>query len=386
MEASAAQTPPSISVTLALDPPTPKEGEALELSATAVLHASYPITFLDYWTIFNIHLAQAHKKLVGNFHCVDLDTNAPIRLQTIACIKRSAIRYELNHSDSQYFHTLYPELPYKFSGPCYIPSRELVPGHRYRLSIGEQEKIKWWRQGTKEEVLVSPDQELLEHPSEPSGKPIVLTNITPIEFTVPSDWKNIGASIAANVSSMLYAGARFWGSSTPPSITATLSLKASSLSGQIQAELFVTVVSHALCPITIWSYMTALNMKVHSQAFTVTHLDSDISVSTEKMFRTGKDCIVHPDDRYFHTLLPGQPFTLSKPITTPFLEELKFLPGLYRVAVKDSIKLSWWREGTREEIVPPPGQKPADEMYVASGEPIIVSNIEPVEFTVPVGR
>ena len=239
------------------------------------------------------------------------------------------------------------------------------------------------RQGTKEEVLELPGQELPKDKLKSAGGHIALTDITPVEFTVSSDWKNIGASVSTDISAMLYAGARSWGPLKPPSVTATLSLQTSSLSNGQGVELVITAVSHASCPITIWSYMTALNMKSNPNALILTHVDTNISVSTQEMFFTRKDWVVHPNDRYFHTLLPEQPFTFSKPIRAQFLKELEFLPGRYRVAVKDSIKLRWWKEETREEIVPPLGQKPADDMYVASGEPIVVTDIEPIEFTIP---
>ena len=378
------QTAPLISVTLNLDPPSITESEAMELSVTAVSHAPYPITILDYWTIFNVYLAQSLRRSSGNFHLHDIDTNTELTLQHIGCIKRGAIRYELDHSDSQYFHTLRPNTPYKFRGPCHVSHMELVPGHRYRLSVGEEEKVWWWRQGTKEEVLELPGRELPKDKLKPAGGPITLTDITPVEFMVPSDWKNIGASVSEDISAMLYAGARFWGPLKPPSTT--LSLHTSSLSNGQCVELVITAVSHASCPITIWSYMTALNMRSIPKALIITHVDTDISVSTQEMFFTRQGWVVHPNDRYFHTLLPEQPFTFSKPIRAQFLKELECLPGQYRVAVKDSTKLRWWKEGTREEIVPPPGQKPADDMYVASGEPIVLNDIQPIEFTIPVSH
>lgn len=68
------------------------------------------------------------------------------------------------------------------------------------------------------------------------------------------------------------------------------------------------------------------------------------------------------------------------------MKELEFLPGRYRSTIKDNIKLRWRKGGTREEIVQPLGQKPADEMYAASGKLIAVSDIEPIEFTIPFGH
>jgi hypothetical protein len=60
---------------------------------------------------------------------------------------------------------------------------ELVPGHRYRLSVGEKERVEWWKEGVKESILQSPGHELPEYPPEPSGDPIIMTKIAPLEFT-----------------------------------------------------------------------------------------------------------------------------------------------------------------------------------------------------------
>jgi len=104
---------------------------------------------------------------------------------------------------------------------------ELVPGHRYRLSAGEEEKVRWWKKGTKEDVLQRPGHELLESPSEPSGDPIMLGNIAPLEFKVPSAWRNIASSITSDIDTM--TGIMSWGTLTPPSVTATMSLGTSQI-------------------------------------------------------------------------------------------------------------------------------------------------------------
>ena len=384
------QTAPLISVTLSLDPPSITESEAMELSVTAVSHAPYPITILDYWTIFNVYLAQSLRRSSGNFHLHDIDTNMDLTLQHIGCIKRGAIRYELGHSDSQYFHTLHPNTPYKFRGPCHVSHMELIPGHRYRLSVGEEEKVWWWRQGTKEDVLQSPGHEPLEYPPESSGSPIIMRNIAPVEFTVPSDWKNIAASVGSDVSGMVGAMSR--GTSTPPTITATMSVSTSQLSENLAMELSITVVSNASTAITIWTWPTILctnklqRSEHGSSAYNLIHLDTKTSVPTQEMFQTRQQGVVHREDRYFHTLHPEQPYKFSGHFTPAFAKQLELRPGRYRLAVNDSIKLKWWKEGTRDEIVPPLGQKPADDMYVASGEPIVVTDIEPIEFTIPVNN
>ena len=144
------QTAPLVSVEVGLNPPNLIESEAMELSVAAVSHAPYPIIILDYSTIFNIQLAQSESRSSGIFHLQDIDTNTELCLQYRRRKERS-IRYELGHSDSRYFHTLHPEIPHKFSGQCHASFMELVPGHRYRLSAGEEEKVWWWKKGTKED-------------------------------------------------------------------------------------------------------------------------------------------------------------------------------------------------------------------------------------------
>ena len=150
MDAATARPPPSVSATLALDPSTPKESEAFELSATIISHAPYPITILAYSTILDIREAQKRTNSGANFQCVDLDTNIPVQLQDRACGPWGNISHKMENKDSQYFHTLQPEMLYKFSGPCLVPYRELTPGHKYRVSVDKQANIGWWRYGTKE--------------------------------------------------------------------------------------------------------------------------------------------------------------------------------------------------------------------------------------------
>jgi hypothetical protein len=165
------QTPPSISSTLALDQDIPQEGEAVELSATAVSHALFPITIRTRDSFLDLDLVQKISRSSTNFQCVDLDADTPpVHLSTRKCAPRfKPLRHKLDDSDSEYFHTLQPEVPYKFSSSCSIANQELVPGHRYCLSFKKEQEMKWWREGTKEEVLAAPGQELPDHMLEASG-------------------------------------------------------------------------------------------------------------------------------------------------------------------------------------------------------------------------
>lgn len=203
MDAAIAQTPPPVSVTLALDPTILKEDEAIELSATIVSQASFPITILAYSTIFDIREAQRRSRPGADYQCVDVDTNTPVRLQDRICGRFDNISHKLDDSDSQYFHRLQPAVPYKFSGHCILLCRELVPGHKYRLSVDEEANMGWWRYGKKEEVLESAEQKLPQYMFWPSGDPVDLTSTQPVEFTVPTNWTNIGASVSADTSGMV---------------------------------------------------------------------------------------------------------------------------------------------------------------------------------------
>jgi len=153
-------------------------------------------------------------------------------------------------------------------------------------------------------------------------------------------------------------------------------------------EISITVVSHALTPITIWIWPTMfctnhLQQSVRgSGAYILTDLDTNTSIPTEEMFLSHDHHVIHRDDRYFHTLYPEQPCIFSGILTPSFMTELQLRPGRYRLAVSEIVTIRWWKEGTREEIVKPFGQQPADDMYVADGEPIIVENIEPIEFKI----
>jgi hypothetical protein len=296
------QNPPSISLTLALNQDILQGGEALELCATAVSHALFPITIRTRDSFLDLRLVQQIKRSSTNFQCIDLDADTPpVQLSTRVCAPRfRPIRHKLDDSDSEYFHTLQPEVPYKFSSPCFLGNWELVPGHRYRLSFEKEQKIKWWREGTKEEVLAAPGQELPHHLLEASGAPIKLMGIEPFDFSVPSDWKNIGASVGWDACAIMETTSS--GTSIPPSVTATLPLKTSNFPGAPPEGLFIVVVSHAPTPITVWIWNSILNLKLTQGLgtcgdLTLVHLDTDTSIPRNTMFRTKQDHIATREDR-----------------------------------------------------------------------------------------
>jgi hypothetical protein len=92
--------------------------------------------------------------------------------------------------DDAHFHTLVPGQPLKLSGPLLIArrstegSRAIIPGHRYQFGVRDGEKVAWWREGSREEVMSPPDE-----PADlgnASGYPIALSVLGPVEFTTPS--------------------------------------------------------------------------------------------------------------------------------------------------------------------------------------------------------
>jgi hypothetical protein len=179
-------TSPSIFVTLAIEPPTFLPGAEVELSITAVSHASSPITIFAWPNIFNLQLAQRR----GNFTCVDLNTGIPLKMESTKGPKRPGFSRRQGGIDDAHFHTLVPEQPLKLSGRFLVArrstegSRAVTPGHRYRFGVRDGEKIAWWREGSKDEVMSTPDEPASL--GDASGEPIALSVLGPVEFTILS--------------------------------------------------------------------------------------------------------------------------------------------------------------------------------------------------------
>ncbi|KAI9706988.1 MAG: hypothetical protein M1820_004576 [Bogoriella megaspora] len=175
---------PSISVALSIDPPSFALSENVTLNVTAVLHAQDPITIFTWPNIFNIDLAQKR----ANFTCEDLNTGFPMNLEITKGPQRSGFNHELGGRDDSYHDTLQPEEPVTFKGSFKLASRTdkgshvLTPGHRYRFGVREGEKIQWWREGKKEDALLPPGDDA--NSDNPSGGPIVLESVEPVEFEV----------------------------------------------------------------------------------------------------------------------------------------------------------------------------------------------------------
>lgn len=178
-------SPPSISVQLAIDPPQfiPGCQPTPTLSVTATSHATGPITIFTWGDIFNLPLAQKRK----NFTCLDLTTNVPIRMEITKGPKRCGFLRVLGGRDDRFFHTLEPGIPVTFTETFKLWSRaasspSAYPAHRYRLGLNDEEAIDYWWYGRKEEVLAPPGT--IEGLGEPSGPPIQLAPVAPVDFEI----------------------------------------------------------------------------------------------------------------------------------------------------------------------------------------------------------
>jgi hypothetical protein len=189
------EPPPSIAVTLAINPPSFKLGTQanVELSVTAVSNASYPITIRTWRNILDPGVSQIQGSLVG----VDQDTHEELILHMID-INYGDFKFEytLGGWDDKYYVTLEPGQPRVFNAPFHpahadersracrpLPCRaQALPGHRYLVDLQEGEDVDWWKKGRKEDVLGLPGQVRGGH--EADGKPIVLSLDEPVEFKV----------------------------------------------------------------------------------------------------------------------------------------------------------------------------------------------------------
>ncbi|KAI9836064.1 MAG: hypothetical protein M1819_001675 [Sarea resinae] len=185
--ADSASSPPSISVDLAIDPPSfiPGGSDPLpSLSITATSHATQPITIFTWPTVFNLDLSQKR----ANFTCLDLTSDAPLRLELTKGPKRTAFNREKGGSDDVFFQTLEPETPTTFKAPFKLACRTtegrdaIVPGHRYRFGVREGEQVPWWRYGSKEDVMAPAGE--WAGLGDPSGGPLALGDVAPVEFEV----------------------------------------------------------------------------------------------------------------------------------------------------------------------------------------------------------
>lgn len=165
--------PPSMTVTLALDPPNFSLGDDVKLPITATSHASTPITIYTWPNIFNLSISLGCRPDL-HFTCQDLTTDTPLNMRPW---KTFCTRHEQGHNldrDGEDYLTLYSEQTVKVSTGFGLArsnitsdnvrhNRTLWYGHRYRLGVQEGKNIEWWRTGTKEENLAQPGEHLKGH-------------------------------------------------------------------------------------------------------------------------------------------------------------------------------------------------------------------------------
>ena len=177
---------PTVSIQISIDPPVFSPGAPVQLSITATLHASLPITIFTWPTIFHLSLAQDRT----NFSCMDLHLNEAVNLNTTIGGKRPGFNRAKGGRDEVYFHTLEPERPKTFQSTFGLALQDLdengpiIPGHKYRFQLSKGEEIAWWREGRKEDVLAP--QGKRASLGDPSGPPIVLEGANAVDFEVIS--------------------------------------------------------------------------------------------------------------------------------------------------------------------------------------------------------
>ncbi|TVY79729.1 Mitochondrial phosphate carrier protein [Fusarium oxysporum f. sp. cubense] len=162
------------------------DGVELSQRYVAENYSKQPITIFTWDSIFNLALAQRRK----NFICTNLTAGTPLQLERTKGPKRAGFGSELGGPDEKYCCTLDPEIPFNFTyrlmrAYAIEGERSFTPGHTYSLQVRNNESIRLWRYGRKDNVLAPPDQvESLEGREKPSRPPIKLCPVEAIEFEV----------------------------------------------------------------------------------------------------------------------------------------------------------------------------------------------------------
>ncbi|KAH7255177.1 uncharacterized protein BKA55DRAFT_563518 [Fusarium redolens] len=184
--------------------------------------------------------------------------------------------------------------------------------------------------------------------------------------------------------------------SNPPAISISVSINPPKFTRGSEsppsATISTTATSHAFEPITIFTWHTIFNLGLAQRRknFICTDLTTGLPVQLETTKGPKRPqfsfALGGRDDDYFITLEPHRPIT----ITHRFLRSAAlqgnrgFTPGhKYQLKVREDEEVEWWRYGKKEDVMSPPGQStPKEGCEHASGPPIKLSPIAPVEFEV----
>jgi hypothetical protein len=173
---------PTVSVDIAIKPASVTLGAHCSITLSTTLSHPTPITIYTWPSVFHLDLAQQRR----NFFCIDLSNDdEPVVLELTKGGRRSShISLMLGGVHDQYLHTLVPGKPVEFTAPFFLATRldrPLIAGHRYRFGFSEGESIKYWMEGTREEVMSPPE---VNAPFDKGSRKIMLELGPPIEFDV----------------------------------------------------------------------------------------------------------------------------------------------------------------------------------------------------------
>ncbi|KAH7164996.1 hypothetical protein DER46DRAFT_662120 [Fusarium sp. MPI-SDFR-AT-0072] len=179
--------------------------------------------------------------------------------------------------------------------------------------------------------------------------------------------------------------------SKPPAISITLSVNPPKFTRGSESlstpTISITATSRASEPITIFTWHTIFNLRLSQRRknFICTDLTtcSPLQLKSTKGPKPPQFSFVLSVqyDAYFITLEPNIPIT----VTYRFFHSTTlgvFKPGhTYELKVREDEEVEWWRYGKEEDVMSPPGQlSPKEGCGDASGPPIRLSHIAPVEF------
>ena len=188
-----------------------------------------------------------------------------------------------------------------------------------------------------------------------------------------------------------------------PSIAATLAINPPAFALGSDVEISVTAISNATYPITIFTWPHVFNLELAQMRGNFVGVDRGTGMKLPMHdIQVQRDGFSHMlggrDDEFHVTLEPGQPFRFNSSFylshgsrfrEDPFYDsglpegQANLLPGhRYLLDIRRDYYDAdlWWKKGMKEDVLNLPGQDRGG--YWPSGEPIVLSLDEPVEFKV----